>query len=365
MNFFSESHAFGSDETWECYFLKNYKLQNTLFTAPYEEIGKTERVPMKISCSGNYSFSGDFKSPYGVVDMFEFKPRPIPMIYPMENVKFSVVKKGENFIELDAGRYVTAKPSFEVAKGDGVKIIYSECYVFDGEKGIHDDSDGEIEGYFDFVHAQDRDFCFELFWLRSFRYMAMRHADSTIKNHVRADGSVNHIVKYNSLTGEVLDVLGGQGYTKGSAWSRGQAWALYGFILSYIHTGKQEYLDTAKKCANYFIASVCEKWFPKADFRAPQNPVVYDSSAGACAASGLLEIADCLGETEGHVYLDAAKKLLTSMEKHFCNWDVNFDSILQYASEAYSVTSNISLIYGDYFFIEAISKLKSRKILFW
>ena len=62
---------------------------------------------------------------------------------------------------------------------------------------------------------------------------------------------------------------------------------------------------------------------------------------------------------------DAAKKLLTNMEKHFCNWDVNFDSILQYASEAYSVTSNISLIYGDYFFIEAISKLKSRKILFW
>lgn len=105
-----------------------------MFTAPYEEIGKTERVPMKISCSRNYSFSGDFKSPYGVVDMFEFKPRPIPMIYPMENVKFSVVKKGENFIELDAGNYVTAKPSFEVAKGDAVKIIYSECYVFDGEK---------------------------------------------------------------------------------------------------------------------------------------------------------------------------------------------------------------------------------------
>ena len=125
---------------------------------------------------------------------------------------------------------MTAKPSFEVAKGDAVKIIYSECYVFDGEKGIRDDSDGEIEGYFDFVHAQDRDFCFEPFWLRSFRYMAMRHADSTIKNHVRADGSVKHIVKYNSLTGEVLDVLGGRATQKalhGQEDRRGRSMGLY------------------------------------------------------------------------------------------------------------------------------------------
>lgn len=198
-----------------------------------------------------------------------------------------------------------------------------------------------------------------------FRYMAQKHADSTIKNHIRSDGSVNHIVKYDGLTGEVADILGGQGYAKGSAWSRGQAWALYGFILSYMHTGKREYMDTAKRCANYFIASVCDDWLPKADFRAPQTPIVYDSSAGACAASGLLEIAYCLGEAEGRLYFDAAKKLLMTMEEHFCNWDKDYDSILQYASEAYSGTSNISLIYGDYFFIEAISKLKSKKILFW
>lgn len=80
-----------------------------------------------------------------------------------------------------------------------------------------------------------------------YRQIAVLHADTVMKNFVRPDGSVNHIVEFDPETGEMVKSHGGQGYEEGSSWSRGQGWAVYGFMISYIHTGKKEYLDTAKK----------------------------------------------------------------------------------------------------------------------
>ena len=68
-----------------------------------------------------------------------------------------------------------------------------------------------------------------------YRYIAMNHADKTMANHVRPDGSVNHIIHYYPKTVKLEENIGGQGYCEGSSWSRGQAWGLYGFTLSYIH----------------------------------------------------------------------------------------------------------------------------------
>lgn len=200
-----------------------------------------------------------------------------------------------------------------------------------------------------------------------FKYIAMAHADSTMQNHVRPDGSVNHILVYDHINGGVIKSLGGQGYDENSSWSRGQAWGIYGFVLSYIHTGKKEYLDTAKKIANYFIASVCDDYLPKSDLRAPEEPVIYDMTAGAIAACGMLEIANCLSEDEGRIYRRAAIKMLMTMEEKFCDWNPEKDSILQMGSEAYHVKGNPhkAIIYGDYYFIEAIYKLKNLGPLFW
>lgn len=74
---------------------------------------------------------------------------------------------------------------------------------------------------------------------------------------------------FDPLTGEMLDNPGGQGYASGSSWSRGQAWALYGFVLSYLCTGKQEYLETSKRVAHYFIANIPEDGIVDCDFRRP------------------------------------------------------------------------------------------------
>lgn len=198
-----------------------------------------------------------------------------------------------------------------------------------------------------------------------FQFAAMNHADNTMKNHVRPDGSVRHIVVYDPHTGEVVKDLGGQGYERGSSWSRGQAWGLYGFVLNYIHTQKQEYLDTAKRIAHYFISCVCDDWLPKCDFRAPKEPLYYDTSAGACAACGLIELAKILPEYENVVYLNAAVNLLTAMDKYCADWSEDTDYIIDKATTAYQYEHNTHLIYTDYFYTEAIYKLKGFDILFW
>ena len=208
-----------------------------------------------------------------------------------------------------------------------------------------------------------------------YKQIAMSHADRTILDHIRPDGSVVHIVDRDRTTDEVVATRGGQGYAEGSSWSRGQAWGLYGFVLSYIHTGEQRYLDAAKRIANYFIANCCDDWLPRIDFRAPAEPVYYDSTAGAIAACGLIELGKLLPEHEGGAFTFAAVNILKAMEKAFCNFDPANDHMLDYGSIRYPATESdmervndlvhISIIYGDYFYTEAILKLMGSEFLPW
>lgn len=204
-----------------------------------------------------------------------------------------------------------------------------------------------------------------------FKHIAVSHAETIIKNHIRPDGSVKHIVLYDPETGETTEHLAGQGYSAESSWSRGQAWAIHGFVLSYIHTGKKEFLDIAKQVAHYFITCVCDDYLPKADFRCPKEPLLYDMTAGACAACGLLEIAKNVPEYENEIYFNAAIKLLKAIDKKFCNYDLNEDSVVGCGTECWTddaekigKTANIPIIYGDYYFAEAIYKLKGFEPMF-
>lgn len=200
-----------------------------------------------------------------------------------------------------------------------------------------------------------------------FRQIAMHHADKTMENHVRPDGSVIHVVEYDINNGEVIGFPHTQGYEpKTSSWSRGQAWGVYGFVLSYIHTGKQEYLDTAKKVAHYFISAVCaEGYIPKCDFRAPDSPVYLDTSAGAIAACGLIEIAKVVPEYEKKLYINAAINILKAIEKDHCVWTEKEQSIVQNGMEWYKKGVHVPMIYSDYYFVEAIYKLMGEELLFW
>ena len=192
----------------------------------------------------------------------------------------------------------------------------------------------------------------------NYKEIAIAHADITLRDHIRPDGSVNHICIHDTQSGELIQTLGGQGYAEGSCWSRGQSWAIYGFAQSYMHTKDVKYLDAAKSCANYFIAALGDDYVPVSDFRAPKEPVIYDTTAGTIAACGMITIAKYLSENEGRMYLDVAIKIITEIEKRFCDWSDCEDSIVQMGSESYhSDKGQLPIIYGDFYFAEAISLL--------
>ncbi len=199
-----------------------------------------------------------------------------------------------------------------------------------------------------------------------FRHIAKMHADTAIKNFIREDGSAKHIIEFDAETGEYLHSVGGQGYGHGSSWTRGQAWAVYGFMLSYIHTKEERYLATAKKVADYFIANIPDSKLIPVDFRQPQTPAYEDSTAAAIASCGLLELAKCVPEEERATYEDAALEMLKALADKRCNWDENVDNLVEKCTAAYhDADHEFSIIYGDYYFIEAIWKLMGKELFIW
>ena len=201
-----------------------------------------------------------------------------------------------------------------------------------------------------------------------FEQIARIHADTTIREFLREDGSSCHIVIFDPATGKALDRPAGQGYAPGSSWSRGQAWALYGFTLSGINTGEQRYIDAARRCAAYFIAHIREDGLTDSDFCQPKDEERIDNIAGACAACGLLELADLVGGEEGEGYRAAAMRLLHALDELCADWSDDAPGILQKCTASYhddGAGRHINILYGDYFFVEALCKLRGTDAKLW
>ncbi len=199
-----------------------------------------------------------------------------------------------------------------------------------------------------------------------YRQAAMNHADTAMKAFVRGDGSVNHIVEFDPDNGEIIRSYGGQGYDVGTSWTRGQSWGLYGFMLSYLHTGKEEYLDTAERIANYFLANIPESGLIPVDFRQPLEVEWEDSTAAAIASCGLIELAKKKEGRQQKVYLDAALKLLRVLTEQRVNWNEDEDDLLTKCTAAYHDKAHeFSIIYGDYYYLEALMKLNGKELFIW
>ncbi|MCR5278323.1 MAG: glycoside hydrolase family 88 protein [Lachnospiraceae bacterium] len=207
-----------------------------------------------------------------------------------------------------------------------------------------------------------------------FKNVAMKHADMAINNFLRADGSVNHIVSINPETGKYVESFGGQGYGVGSSWTRGQAWALYGFVLSYLYTGEERYLLASKKVADYFIMNIPESGLIPIDFKQPEEPAYEDSTAAAIAACGLITLSEALKTSrvkenfaeKPENYEAAALRLIKALAENRLDLDDEHDNLLTHCSSAYhNGQQHISIIYGDYFFMEAIFKLHGSEFNIW
>ena len=195
-----------------------------------------------------------------------------------------------------------------------------------------------------------------------YKHIADSFAHTVIKSHIREDGSSNHIIAYNLETGEVETNYGGQGYCEGSSWSRGQAWALYGFIQCFNYTKNIEYLNVAKKVANYFITALGDDYIPKCDFHQPKEPHIVDTTAGVIAASGFIDIAGAVDESESEFYMEAATRILKAYDEKVCNYGLDSEELVPMGTEAYHKKDgiHIPIIYGDYYFVESLCKLAER-----
>lgn len=212
----------------------------------------------------------------------------------------------------------------------------------------------------------------EILNMNSFRRIAIKHADMALRDHIRPDGSINHIVAHDTDTGKVIGIPDGQGYSSDSCWSRGLAWAVYGMALSYRYTNEKRYLDAAVKAADYFAEhAALTDYKTVIDFTAPKEPVYYDSTAGVCAACGMLELSEFVSDDQAIKYTDAAIKILKATDKYFCNYDIDYDSVVGMGSERYPREEewmagvHIPIIYGDFFYAEALLKLRNKEFSIW
>lgn len=181
------------------------------------------------------------------------------------------------------------------------------------------------------------------------------HCDTTIKYNVNEDGSTIQVVKFNSLTGESEGVKS-HGYNATSCLSRGQARAIKGFVLAHEVTKDRKYLNQARKCADYYIEHLSADKVPLYDFKDPNKGIPKDSSAAAIGASGLLDLARV---TKDSRYKLAAIQILRSLSIDYLSLEREYQGMLLHGCANKNRGSGVdaSLIYGDYHFLEALSKI--------
>ena len=205
----------------------------------------------------------------------------------------------------------------------------------------------------------------------SFYKVAVAHANTTMKNHYRSDGSSYHVVDYDTISGKVIQKTTHQGYADESAWSRGQAWGLYGYTMCYRFTKDKKYLEHAEKIAVFMLnhANMPGDLVPYWDYNAPNIPrEEKDASAAAILASGLYELS--LYSAQGKNYKLTADKILSSLTESYrspIGRSKGFILIRSVGSRPSNTDVNVPLSYADYYYLEALlrsKKLKEGKSLF-
>jgi unsaturated chondroitin disaccharide hydrolase len=187
--------------------------------------------------------------------------------------------------------------------------------------------------------------------------IAVQHALTTRAQHVRDDGGTYHVVEFDRTTGEVIAKYTAQGYSNDSTWSRGQAWGLYGFTMTYRETGDTRFLETAQLLADYFIDHLTDSGVPYYDFDDPANPPPYDTAAAAIASSGLLELINYVDAADRQRYFAAAQQMLLALSGPGLLSDGStFQSILLQGTVGKGGSNHVGTSYGDYYYLEALGR---------
>ncbi|MDR2810623.1 MAG: glycoside hydrolase family 88 protein [Tannerellaceae bacterium] len=196
----------------------------------------------------------------------------------------------------------------------------------------------------------------------SFREIAVSHADRTLKEQFRPDGSSYHVIDYSMGDGSVRNRHTAQGYAHESAWSRGQAWAIYGFTVCYRETGDRKYIDMALKAFDFmrFHRNMPEDLIPYWDMDAPNIPNEYrDASSAAVMASALYEIST-MDVDNPQQYKEYADRIMQSLSSpaYRAEPGTNGHFLLMHSvgSIPHNSEIDVPLNYADYYFLEALKR---------
>ena len=192
--------------------------------------------------------------------------------------------------------------------------------------------------------------------------IAVKHAETTMENHFREDLTSWHVIEYDSINGKVLNHHTKQGFADDSRWSRGQAWGVYGYTMVYKETKDKKFLDFAQKITDKYLDLLPEDMVPAWDFDVQNDPKEEkDASAAAVVAAALLDLSTFVENKEDQErYYNAAIKMLASLGSENYSGVGKADSFLLHSTGAKSLGHEIdvALIYADYYYIEALSRLK-------
>ncbi len=188
--------------------------------------------------------------------------------------------------------------------------------------------------------------------------IAVSHANRTLQEHFRPDASSYHVIDFNPATGKVQNRHTHQGYAHESAWARGQAWALYGFTMTYRETGIEEYLSLAKRIASFVFEhpNLPDDLIPYWDFDAPDIPnEPRDVSAATIIASALYELSTMDSENSSF-YKKTADTILENLEACYLSpKGENFGFLLTQSTghAPHGYERAVPIIYADYYYLEA------------
>ena len=190
--------------------------------------------------------------------------------------------------------------------------------------------------------------------------IAVKHAETTMSNHFRPDGSCYHVAVYDTLDGHFIKGVTHQGYSDASMWSRGQSWAIYGYTMVYRYTKDQRFLDFAQKVTDIYLKRLKETsndWVPLWDMDDPRGlEAPKDASAACVVASALLELCQYVDQDKGKTYREAAEAMLADLSMETYQSREKNVAFLLHSTGHHPAGSEIdaSIIYADYYYLEAL-----------
>lgn len=197
--------------------------------------------------------------------------------------------------------------------------------------------------------------------------IAVKHAETTMQNHFRPDHSAYHVVVYDTVTGKKIKGVTHQGYSDASMWARGQAWAIYGYTMCYRETREKKFLEFAQQVADIYLKRLPADGIPYWDFDDPAIPnAPRDASAAAITSSALLELSGYVqikDKNKAASYRAKAKAMLSALSTAAYQAAGKSPAFLLHATGHKPGNSEVdaSIIYGDYYYLEALLRLKKLK----